>query len=294
MDKYLYKKYTLFIIIQCILYGLGNPVTKIAYESISPLWLLVTRFSLAGAVYILLFGRGLFRQLRVVRLSCWLPASLCLAACYILGNVALSLTTATNMGFLASLQVLFTPILAWLAHRQGYRWAYVPCQVLVAMGLYLLCCSDGDFSFNLGDGVALLTAVAGAGALVFGARAVRDLDPVAVSACQCLITALISLVLALIFDDFSVLATVKPAAWLVIVYLALPCSVLAYFLQNRALTFLPASLVSLLQCLTPILTALLSWLILGETLSFIGVLGAVIILACIIGQNLLMLKAQGS
>ena len=38
--------YISFILIQSLVYGIGNPLTKVAYHSITPLWLLAARFSL--------------------------------------------------------------------------------------------------------------------------------------------------------------------------------------------------------------------------------------------------------
>ena len=49
--------YTLFIFIQSLIYGIGNPATKVAYKSITPLWLLAARFTLAFLLFLLLFGR---------------------------------------------------------------------------------------------------------------------------------------------------------------------------------------------------------------------------------------------
>lgn len=41
------NKYIFFILLQSIIYGFGNPLTKIAFESITPLWCLAFRFTLA-------------------------------------------------------------------------------------------------------------------------------------------------------------------------------------------------------------------------------------------------------
>ena len=62
--------YISFILIQSLVYGIGNPLTKVAYYSITPLWLLAARFSLAFLLFALFFGRRLFSQLRKVS---WTP-----------------------------------------------------------------------------------------------------------------------------------------------------------------------------------------------------------------------------
>lgn len=104
--------YTLFIFIQSLIYGIGNPATKVAYKSITPLWLLAARFTLAFLLFLLLFGRRILPCIKKVSWKTWLPSSLCCAGAYISCNLALNLTAATNVGFIMSLPVLFTPFLA--------------------------------------------------------------------------------------------------------------------------------------------------------------------------------------
>ena len=109
--------YVLFILLQSLVYGIGNPITKIAYDSISPLWLLATRFCLAFAVIMLLFGKTVVSDLKKTSWKLWLPSSLCCAGAYISCNIALNMTTATNVGFIDTLPVLFAPILTVLFMR---------------------------------------------------------------------------------------------------------------------------------------------------------------------------------
>ena len=90
---------------------------------------------------------------------------------------------------------------------------------------------------------------------------------------------------ALIFDDVAVLPQVTVTGWLVVAYLALLCTCLAYVLQNTALTRLSSYTVSLLQCTQPILTAACSYLLLRERLTAVGLTGAAIIVVCVVLEN---------
>ena len=137
--------YISFILIQSLVYGIGNPLTKVAYHSITPLWLLAARFSLAFLLFALFFGRRLFSQLRKVSWTLWLPSALCCAGAYISCNLALDLTAATNVGFIMSLPVLFAPLLFSLVFRHPYAWRHLPVQLVTIVGLFLLCCNTGAF-----------------------------------------------------------------------------------------------------------------------------------------------------
>lgn len=273
------------VVLQTVIFGSGSAFTKLAYESISPLWALAIRFGLASAVFAVLFGPRIVRGLRGARLGDWLPAALCMAVSYISCNVALDLTTATNVGFLMALPVVFTPILAAVVLRRRYRLVHLPFQAAVVGGLYLLCSSGGSFAFGWGELCGLLTAVSLAGALVFGERGLARMDVVTVSATQIFATFVFSLAGALLFDRPLDVAAVQPLAWGTVAFLALASTCLTFALQNMALKRLPSATVSMLLTGEPIFTALFSWGVLGETLSTAGLVGAAVIVVCVVAET---------
>lgn len=72
--------YALLILLQSVLYGFGNPLSKIGFESIMVLWCLGIRFFGAAVLMMLLFGRRTVQTLRTVPVRAWLPCSLAMAA----------------------------------------------------------------------------------------------------------------------------------------------------------------------------------------------------------------------
>ncbi len=285
--------YILMIILQCVIYGIGNPITKVAYESITPFWCLAFRFTLATLVMAVIAGKRAIPELRSVHISNWMPGALCMAGAYILSNIALNLTTATTVGFLMSLPVIFVPIFVIIVLHRPYRWAFLPVQLTAAAGLYLPCSSGGSFSFGWGEILALIVAVCVAGALVWSEKSLQSLSPLTVSFAQITITAILSITGALIFERGTDWSAIQPAAWWVIVYLAILCTCLSYLLQNIALVHIPSSLISLTQCTEPVFTAVASILILGEHLSGIGWAGAALLLVCIVYGNYIEKKMDG-
>ena len=154
------------ILLQSVLYGFGDPISKAAYETMSVYSLMTVRYAIAVAALLLVCGRRIAQGLRAVSVRLWLVPSLCIAAGYVLNNIALNLTTATSATFLRSMAIILTPILAFLIHRTRYRWVHIPLQLLVVVGLYLFC---GGFSgFGVGELVGFLSAVCIAGSLVWG------------------------------------------------------------------------------------------------------------------------------
>lgn len=80
--------YALLILLQSVLYGFGNPLSKIGFRSITVLWCLGIRFSAAAVLMLLLFGRRTVRTLRAAPVKAWLPCSLAMAVAYASCNMA--------------------------------------------------------------------------------------------------------------------------------------------------------------------------------------------------------------
>lgn len=273
------------VVLQTVIFGSGNAITKMAYESITPMWCLAIRFGLATLVFAAFFGPRIVRELRGARIGAWLPAALCMALAYLTCNVALDLTTATNVGFLVALPVVFAPLLSCVVNRRRYPLAFLPFQAAVVLGLYLLCSNGGAPSFGLGEVLALLSSVALAGALVFGEKGLDELDATTVAGTQIAASFAVSLLCALAFEPPVNLGAVQPMAWGTIAFLALLSTCLTFMLQNVSLTKLPSSTVSLLLTGEPVFTAAFSFVLLGETLSAAGLLGAAVIVASVIAAT---------
>ncbi|MBQ2752951.1 MAG: DMT family transporter [Firmicutes bacterium] len=287
MKNFQFNKFCLFMVLQCILYGLGDPISKAAYETVEVYSLLSVRYTIAFIVFMLFAGRRIVYGLKTTRIKVWLLPSLCVSSSYIFNNMALSLTAATNVAFIGSLSVILTPILAFFIYRIKFSRKHIPVLVMIVLGLYLLCGHGGLSGFGLGEVYVLITAVSASGSLVFGSKALEKMDPITLSAVQTLLSAVIVTVCAIVFDGGISLSSATGEVWTVILYLAVGCTFLGYILQNMALEKISARTVALIQCLYPVMTAIFSYIILGETLSLAGVTGAAIILACVIAETFL-------
>lgn len=277
----------LLVLAQGLLYGLGDPISKTAYEVMPVYSLLSIRYLLAFMILLLIGRRRILEGLKSCSPGDWLLPSLCMGGAYLAGNIGLQLTEATSVAFLRSLSTVMTPVLALIVYRRKYRWHHIPVQILVIAGLYLLCAQGGLSGFGTGELCALLSALLLAGSLVFGENALKKVDPITLSALQTASSVLMATVCAFLFDGGWHLEAVNWQVGSIIVYLAVCCTLAGYLLQNAALTSIPARTVSLLQCFCPVMTAFFSRLVLGERLSAAGVAGAGIILACVAAETLL-------
>ena len=282
----------LLIFLQSTLYGFGDPISKAAYEVMPVYSLLSVRYLIALAFLMLLFGRRILRGLRGCSWRDWLLPSLCIGGAYVAGNIALELTAATSVAFLRSLCTIMTPLLALALYRRKFGKKHIPFQLLVIVGLYLLCGLGGLSKFGAGELFALLCAALLAGSLIFGEKALDNVDPITLTTLQTAASAALAILCSLFFEKGWHLEAATPKIWAIIVYLAILCTVAGYLLQNQALKSISSRTVALLQCACPVLTAFFSRILLGERLTVLGIVGAAIILFCVIGETLLKDEKQ--
>lgn len=288
MKKLLF--YESLLLMQCIFWGVGNPITKIGLEVVPPLLCLSVRYIIAFLIFLLIFAKKVFAEgingiLR--HLAAYLIISAFTAASFITSTFAMLYTTATNTGFLMSTAVIFTPFLSYFILKSKIDRKHILSIAIVTAGLFLLCSGNKGFAFGPGEVLALSCAVTGAFTLVYSSKYLQDMDPVAISVMQAGFSGLFCLVFSLIFEGIPDIMDIPLIGWGVIMYLAIGCTCLAYLFQNIALRHLPATFVALSLCSEPIFTAIASYFLLGELLSATKLFGAVLILSSIIMVSLL-------
>lgn len=282
----------LLIVLQSLFYGYGDPISKVAYEVTPVYTLLSIRYSIAFIILAVLFGKRILHTLRTTPLKVWLIPGICISMSYLIGNVALSMAPATSVAFLRSLSIVLTPLIAFLLYKTHYRWQHMVIQVLSLAGLYLLCVKGGLSGFGLGEALAICDAILRASALVFSLRSLDTVDPVSLTALQAGCSSLLATAACFIFEGGLQIEPITTEAWLIILYLAITCTLLGYLLQNLALMRISDREVSLLQSLAPVMTAVFSFFVLGEKLSAAGIAGSAIILACVIASTLIPTEVQ--
>ena len=129
--------------LQSVIYGFGDPISKIAFDAVPVYAMMTVRYTIAFAVCFLLFRKRIVNTVKTVPAKAWLIPGMCIGLSYVLNNVALSMTEATSVAFLRSMSVIMTPAIAFLAFGKKYRWQPLLAQVRVLPGIYLLCVGGG-------------------------------------------------------------------------------------------------------------------------------------------------------
>lgn len=275
------------LLLECFLWGVGNPIMKIGLAVVPPLFCLSVRYIMAFLIFMLFFAKRVIANVKLKHLPAYLIISAFTAGAFITSAYSLIFTTATNAGFLMSTAVIFTPFLSYFILKAKIDKKHILPIVIVTVGLYLLCSGGGGFAFGLGEFFALLCAISGAGMLVFSSKYLTDMDPLTISVMQSGFTGVFCIIFALLFEDIPNIVSIPLMGWGVIVYLAVGCTCIAYLIQNVALRHLPPTYVAMSFCSEPIFTAIASYILLGELLSRKGFIGAALIMVSIIMASLM-------
>ncbi len=271
-----------FLILQSILNGIGDSLAKMVYRTMPVYSLLTIRYGMALLILLLFWRKTIYKNIIRCSPKTWILPVLCLSSSSLCCNIALHFTAATTVSFIRSMPAVFAPLLALLIYREKYSPKHVPVQIIILSGLYLLCCQDGIHNFGIGEVFAILTAVLTAGSLVFGQKTLETMEPIALTSIQTCSTTILSFICAMTMNGGLHLELMTPFCWGAALYLSLGCSLLAFLLQNEALIRISSREVSLLQCFCPVMTAVFAIILLKEYMTLSGIIGAIIILSCII------------
>lgn len=210
----------------------------------------------------------------------WLGLILFVAAS--LQQVGMVYTTAGNAGFITSIYVILVPVIGiFIGHKIPKQlWVGV---VLALAGLYFLSIK-GTLSLQIGDGLVLLSALFWAIHVLAISHFAPKTNVLTLSAVQFGVCSVLSLVVAFIFENFS-LHEIYMAS-IPILYGGLMSVGIAYTIQIYAQKSVPPSHAAIILSLESLFAALGGWLILSEQMDAIKIFGCFLMLAGVIISQL--------
>jgi drug/metabolite transporter (DMT)-like permease len=259
-------------------------VVKIGLETLGPLTIAGLRYSL-GAVVLLPFLIKRQSLKTPISEELWLRLILIGVSAYTIGNGALfwglKYVPATTGSFLMSLIPLLVLAGGALLLRE------IPTRWQIFGVLLSLFGSVLFFSSGMSPGEPKGIVIVGVGLIGFlafsllGRGIARDgkLDTLTLTALPLAIGGILSMLLALIVEGIP---QFTPKSILIVLFLAVVNTSLGYLLYNHSLRELTALEMNMVLNLSPIFTALLSWVLLGETLSMVQILGMMVVIVGVI------------
>ncbi len=195
-----------------------------------------------------------------------------------LQQAGMQYTTAGNAGFITSLYVVLIPILLFFFWGEKPHWMFVVAVILAMAGAFLLS-TGGEFEMRFGDLLELIGALFWAFHVILLGKYARNFESMSFSAGQLAVCGLLNLGVGVVVEPMPVF---DASLLFAIGYTAVFSLGLCYTLQIWAQRHTPPSDAALILGLESVFAVFAGWLILGETLATLQVIGCVMIFSAVL------------
>lgn len=269
------RKAELFLLLLTFIWGTTFPLVKTALSFSSAFVFLTFRFGLASVAIWLIFSKKIsFEDKGVLKAGALIGVFLFLGFGF--QTLGLKYTAASKSAFITGLFVVMIPPLSFLILREKIRIFSIIGVVLAVSGLFLLTRPKGS-EFNVGDLLTFFCAISFSLQVILVQIYTKRFDFLTLTFIQILFTACLSLPFMLVFEKVKLIY--HPHLILAILVCAIFATALGLFIQNRMQKETTAVKASLIYAMEPVFAAIFSFLLLGEVLGWLGILGGGLILS---------------
>lgn len=258
--------------------------TKILLESFRPIEILIFRFIVGYLVLILVSPKKL-KTKNLKQEATFVAAGFCgICLYYLLENIALTYTMASNVGVIISIAPFFTAVLAhFLVKKEGKMTPSFVMGFLVAMiGIGFISFNGVKMEINpIGDMLAVLAAIVWALYSLL-TRKISEFGYSAIlSTRRTFFYGILFMIPTLLWTDFTLgFERFSNMTYLFnLIYLGVGASALCFVTWNYAVKELGAVKTSVYIYLVPVITVVTSCIILEEKITVLSVIGTILTMA---------------
>jgi drug/metabolite transporter (DMT)-like permease len=242
---------------------------------------LALRFTIAGTAMVVVLLPRLSRLTRA-ELSVGGALGLVLALIFTLETFGVTRTSAANAGLIISLTILMTPVLQGWVSGRALPGRFLLAASVAVTGVLLLIQADGLRRPGAGDVLMFLAAAVRAAHVVLISRLShgRQLDSARLTTVQIVAALLVFSALAPLTgpSPIRVAAALPADDWMLLLYLGLACTVLAFFVQTWAVRATSPARVSLLLGTEPLWAFVVALTLSGRPWTVAGLTGGLLVL----------------
>jgi drug/metabolite transporter (DMT)-like permease len=256
-------------------------VVKAVLDDVDPVVLVGYRFFSAGLILLVFLLLKKKPVLAGLGRALWLGFLLWML--YVPQTIGLRYTTASNSGFITGLFVAFVPLFLMVIFRRKPTLMEFIASGISLVGLWVL--TGGLVDINIGDMLTLIAAMTYALHLLYADKYIKaGTDPYIICCQQFLVVGVLGILTALIFDlPFTIASS---HAILIILFLTLFPTLLAFVFQMLAQKIASPLRVSLIFALEPVFAGLFAWTLGGEQFVTHRAMGGLLIFVALIISGL--------
>lgn len=268
-----------------VIWGFGFISARFALDVFDPYWLNALRFMLAGGLSlpVLLWQKAFWRKNHILKEA--FIGSVFLFGILIFQTIGLTQTTVAKSGFITTLYTLLIPIISMIIFKRKFKASFWYLVSLAMIGVAMMCNLEIK-DLNVGDFYTFLCAICGACHIIYIGRVAKRIEsPVEFNFLQNFFMGIISLFFAFVMIgpvDLTVLFAPGHKALEGILFLGIISSMISFTAQVVAQKKIPDHIAGLIFLMESPFAALFGYLILGESLSSIGLMGAALIVLSVV------------
>lgn len=283
-----------------IIWGTTFISTKILLVDFQPVEILFFRFVMGLLALLLVYPHRLKRT-DLKQEMIFAASGLCgICLYYLLENIALTYTMASNVGVIISVAPFFTAILThlFIKGEEKLRGNFFLGFVVAMAGIFLISFNGSKLELNpMGDFLALLAALVWACYSVLTKKISGYGYHTILTTRRVFFYGILFMIPTLFLFDFKpeLSRFANPVCLFNIVYLGLGASALCFVTWNFAVKVLGAVKTSVYIYMVPVITVVTSVLILHENITVLAGVGTVLILAGLfLSERRIQIKKRGS
>ncbi len=279
-------KAEIILVLVALIWGTSYVVMDIAMREIQPFTLIALRFVIATLVVVpIALAMKKLKNISKETVIFGMYLGFFLLLSCVGATLAVRGTSVSNVGFLTSMTVAFTPFLARIFNKEKLtqKTMLVVAMSVVGVGLLTL---KGNFQVALGDLWALFSALTYAIVILIVEKAVSKprVDSFQLGIFQMGFGAVFGLIVALALEDFAIPKTTEGIMALLI--LGVVSTGVAYIAQVMAQAHTTAVRAGVTFATQPVFAGLSAIVIAGELLSVKGYIGGALIVASLVIMSL--------
>jgi drug/metabolite transporter (DMT)-like permease len=267
------------------LFGLSFVATKYALEYIPPFTLIFLRFSIAFPVLAIFYRLTPHNKINSEdRWRMALTALIVPGAYFLAETYGLKFSSASSISLLVATIPIFTALFAFLFLHEKIAPAQILGILLSMIGVGVILGTNPtemarESVMRIGHFLGLGAALCAGLYMVLARNLMKQYAPLALTLLQSLFAVLVFLPLAVWEQGGGPWKHLPFGAIGAVFYLAIFCSVLAFFLWNYGISRLEASRAAVFTNLVPVFTVLGATLLLGERIHLRQIMGGALVIA---------------
>ena len=202
-----------------------------------------------------------------------------------LQQISLIYTDVANTGVFTIMYVLIVPFVSYFIFSKKIHWSVWPAVTFCVIGGLLLS-ELKNISVRYGDMLGVLSAFCWAFHIIYIRKTVSFFNfPITIAMSQCLFAFLFTILPMIIYESPSLTNVLKDSYE--ILYVGVLSSGLAFLLQTYTLQNLTPAPAAIIFSLEGVFAAIFAWLILGQFLNEMKILGIFLILFAVIFSQII-------